>query len=82
MKCDQKVEYGTIRSSIVKISPLYFQKFFEDSLILQLYWEGKIDLIEGKSYIFEKKITFMSLVRKYFGKKMRDFLSSIKKIIK
>ena len=25
MKCDQKVEYGTIKSSIVRISPLYMQ---------------------------------------------------------
>ena len=32
-----------------------FQKFFEDSLILQLYWEDKINLIKGEPYTFEKK---------------------------
>ena len=59
-----------------------FQKFFEDSLILQLYWEDKIDLLKGETYPLEKKITFLNLVRKFFGKKIRDFLSPIKKIIK
>jgi len=59
-----------------------FQNFFEDSLILQLYWEDKIDLVKGETYPSEKKITFFTLIRKFFGKKMRDFLSPIKKIIK
>ena len=55
-----------------------FQKFFEDSLILQLYWENSIDLIQGVSYPIEKKITFVSLVRKFIGKKIRDLISGIK----
>ena len=59
-----------------------FQKFFEDSLILQLYWENSIDLILGDSYPIEKKITFISLVRKFIGKKIRDFFSKIKNFIK
>ena len=44
-----------------------FQNFFEDSLILQLYWENTIELVEGKHYSFEKKISFLSLIRKFFG---------------
>ena len=58
-----------------------FQKFFEDSLILQLYWEDKIDLVKGETYPLEKKITLLNLVRKFLGKKMRDFLFPIKKKI-
>ena len=59
-----------------------FQKFFEDSLILQLYWENSIDLVEGKSYPSENKITFISLVRKFIGKRIRDFFSEIKNFTK
>ncbi len=59
-----------------------FQNFFEDSLILQLYWENTIELVEGKHYSFEKKISFLSLIRKFFGKKVRDYFSEIRKIIK
>ena len=59
-----------------------FQKYFEDSLILQLHWENSIDLIEGKSYPIEKKITFISLVRKFIGKKIRESFSKIKNFTK
>ena len=55
-----------------------FQKYFEDSLILQLHWENSIDLIQGETYPIEKKITFISLVRKFIGKKIRDSISEIK----
>ena len=59
-----------------------FQKYFEDSLILQLHWENSIDLVQGESYPIEKKITFISLVRKFIGKKIRDFFSEIKNFTK
>tara|TARA_E500000178_G_scaffold331328_1_gene364123 strand:+ start:1389 stop:2042 length:654 start_codon:yes stop_codon:yes gene_type:complete len=59
-----------------------FQKFFEDSLILQLYWKDSIELVEGEKYPLEKKITFISLIRKFVGKKIRDFFSDIRKVIK
>ena len=52
-----------------------FQKFFEDSLLLQIYWEEKINLARGQSFKSDKKIYFLSLVRKYFSKKFRNFLS-------
>ena len=32
-----------------------FQEYFEDSLIIQLYWENSIDLIKGKPIAFDKK---------------------------
>tara|TARA_B110000438_G_C15814922_1_gene651499 strand:- start:1019 stop:1666 length:648 start_codon:yes stop_codon:yes gene_type:complete len=51
------------------------EKFFEDSLILQIYWEDKINLDRGKPIKFDKKINFLTLVRKYFSKKMRKLLS-------
>ena len=49
---------------------LKFQKYFEDSLILQLHWENSIDLVQGVSYPLEKKINFISLVRKLIEKKI------------
>jgi len=55
-----------------------FQNFFEDSLILQLYWENKIDIAEGEPYKIDKKITFLSLTRKFYGKKIRILISLIK----
>ncbi len=55
-----------------------FQKFFEDSLILQLYWENTIDLIEGEPYKIDKRITFLTLVRKFYGKKIRNLISLLK----
>ena len=59
-----------------------FQKYFEDSIILQLYWENSIELVEGKQYLTEEKITFIDLIRKFIGKKIREFFSKIRKIIK
>tara|TARA_B100000029_G_scaffold474766_1_gene517418 strand:+ start:219 stop:860 length:642 start_codon:yes stop_codon:yes gene_type:complete len=51
------------------------QKFFEDSFLLQIYWDEKINLAKGKSIKVEKKIYFLSLVRKYFSKKIRSLFS-------
>ena len=56
-----------------------FQKYYEDSFILQFYWKDNIDLKEREPFKVEKKITFLSLVKKYFSKKARMFLSAIKK---
>jgi len=55
-----------------------FQKFFEDSLILQLYWENTIDLTEGEPYKIDKRITFLTLVKKFYGKKIRNLISLLK----
>ena len=55
-----------------------FQKFFEDSFILQLHWENTIDLIEGEPYEIDKKIQFLSLIRKFYGKKIRTLVSLLR----
>ena len=59
-----------------------FQKYFEDSLILQLYWENEFDLIEGPTIEQEKQITFLSLIRKFVGKKIREKISMLRSIKK
>ena len=55
-----------------------FQKYFEDSFLLQFYWEENFLLEERPSFKVEKKITFFLLIKKYFSKKIRDLISSIK----
>ena len=52
-----------------------FHKFFEDSLLLQVYWEEKIKLARREPVKFEKKIYFLGLVKKYFSKKLRNLFS-------
>ena len=59
-----------------------FQKYFEDSLIIQLYWEDTIDLVEERSIEFEKKITFLTLIRKFIGKKLRESLARFRNLTK
>ena len=51
-----------------------FQNFFEDSLLLQIYWKDEIKLSRRESFKVEKKINFLTLVRKYFSKKLRNLL--------
>ena len=80
LKCMKKLDVLQKFLSVGSINK--FQKYFEDSLILQLYWENSIDLVQGESYPIEKKITFISLVRKFIGKKIRDLFSEIKNFIK
>jgi len=58
-----------------------FQKFYEDSFVLQFHWKDKIDLKERKPFVVDKKITFLQLVKKYFSKKIRVFISKLKKNI-
>ena len=56
------------------------EKIFRQSLILEIIWYDKIDYktlsneIDG---VF-KRINFLSLVRKYIGKKIRQLIKSIK----
>ena len=80
LKCIKKLDVLQKFLSVGSINK--FQKYFEDSLILQLHWENSIDLAQGESYPLEKKITFVSLVRKFIGKKIRDFFSEIKNFTK
>tara|TARA_Y100000590_G_scaffold415393_1_gene513131 strand:- start:1233 stop:1877 length:645 start_codon:yes stop_codon:yes gene_type:complete len=55
-----------------------FQKFFEDSFLLQVYWEEKINLSKREPYKFDKKIYFFNLIKKYFSKKLRSLISKNK----
>ena len=56
------------------------EKIFRQSLILEIIWSDKIDYkilsneIDGKL----KRINFLSLIRKYIGKKIRQLIKSIK----
>jgi hypothetical protein len=59
-----------------------FQEYFEDSFILQFYWNETIDLEERKPFKVDKPITFLQLIKKYFSKKIRDPISKLKNKIK
>ena len=52
-----------------------FQKYFEDSFILQFYWEDNFDLEERPAFSFDKKISFLQLIKKYCSKKIRSLIS-------
>ena len=54
------------------------QNFFEDSFLLQLYWKDEINLLAKEPFEKEEKILFFTLIRKFFSKKIRIILSSIK----
>ena len=49
---------------------------FKDSLVIELYWEKKIEYqIDNKNqYEKFKKISFLKIIRKYFSKKIRSFI--------
>lgn len=51
---------------------------FEDSFIIQTYWIDSIEMEKKEPYKIKKKISFLSLIRKYFSKKTRINLSKIK----
>ena len=55
-------------------------EIFDDSFIIQVYWNDKIDMELRSDYSLKKKISFLSLVKKYFSKKIRSVLSNIKNI--
>ena len=59
-----------------------FQKYYEDSFILQFYWENDIKLKKRDPYIIERKITFLLLVKKYISKKIRVPLNKFKNLFK
>ena len=53
---------------------------FRESLVLELFWENKIDFkIDGDLEMNSTlKINFKSLIKKYFSKKLRQFLTKLK----
>ena len=56
------------------------EKIFRQSLILEIIWSDKIDykIISNEIDGAFKRITFLSLIRKYIGKKFRQLIKSIK----
>jgi SAM-dependent methyltransferase len=52
---------------------------FQDSFILQFYWSDTIPMTKREPFVLEKKITFLSLVKKFYSKKIRQFFSNLKK---
>ena len=59
-----------------------FADIFDDSFIIQTYWEDNIDMEQKESYQIKKKIYFLSLVKKYFSKKIRIQISKLKDILR
>ena len=49
---------------------------------MQFYWEGNINLKEREPFTIDEKISFLSLVKKYYSKKLRVPLSKLKNIIR
>jgi ubiquinone/menaquinone biosynthesis C-methylase UbiE len=50
------------------------RKFFRDSLVIEIFWENKINyLISNSSNDFEayKKLSFLKIIKKFFSKKIR-----------
>ena len=56
------------------------EKIFRQSLILEIIWSEKIDfkILSNEDDRTLKRINFLSLIRKYFGKKIRQLIKSIK----
>ncbi len=52
------------------------EEIFRDSLVIELYWEKKIEYtINNKDlYMGFKKISFLNIVKKYLSKKLRSFI--------
>ena len=52
------------------------EETFRDSLVIELYWEKKIEYkINNKDlYMGFKKISFLNIVKKYLSKKLRSFI--------
>ena len=59
-----------------------FEEIFRDSLILEIYWEEKINYIIDQSSKNKnlETISFFKLIRKYFSKKIRVYISNLKNI--
>ena len=53
---------------------------FQDSFIIQTHWSEKINLEKRAEYKIDKKLTFLTLVKKYFSKKIREKISIFKNL--
>ena len=57
-------------------------EIFDDSFIIQTYWNKSIEMEQKDAYQLQKKISFLSLVKKYFSKNIRIQISKLKNIFK
>ena len=50
--------------------------YFRESMVLELYWEEKINYVidEKIQNLNMKKLFFLTIIKKYFSKKLRSFL--------
>ncbi len=53
-------------------------KMFQESFVISLYWNGNIPIKQKNDYKYDEKISFMSLVKKFYSKKLRDFISKFR----
>ena len=52
-----------------------FRKIFRSSLVIELYWEDKIDFnFKNENNITPKSISILNLFRKFISKKLRNIL--------
>ena len=58
----------------VSTSRNFFEKFFRESLVIELAWEEKIEYKIDNQIRYEniKKISFFKIVKKYLSKKIRN----------
>ena len=57
-------------------------EIFDDSFIIQTYWNESIEMDKKDSYELQKKISFLLLVKKYFSKIIRIQISKLKNVFK
>ena len=52
------------------------EETFRDSLVIELYWEKKIEYKINNKNLYKdfKKISFLKIVKKYLSKKLRSFI--------
>ena len=52
------------------------EEIYRDSLVIELYWEGKIEYQNDNENLYEniKKISFLKILKKYLSKKLRSLV--------
>ena len=55
-------------------------EIFQDSFIIQAHWTNEISLEKRAPYVVKKKIGFLTIIKKYFSKKIREKISKVRKL--
>jgi hypothetical protein len=55
-------------------------EIFQDSFIIQAHWTNEISLEKRAPYEVKKKIGFLTIIKKYFSKKIREKISKVRKL--